>query len=201
MLALLPARHPPGMARGIIAMNYWKVACAAAIVTLSGTADASVRFTFTGVGIVGTGAFGGGPVSGSFSVVLPDFITTNQFVGSVIAVGTTPDYCMVNVGTGCGAFLAIETNTGLGFGPGDKVFLRSDNSVIGNSGTSNESRFTFSDNAFNAFGTYTSTGVNVGTLVVSDAGAVPEPTTWAMMLVGFGLLGGAVRRQRAVALA
>lgn len=25
---------------------------------------------------------------------------------------------------------------------------------------------------------------------------VPEPTTWAMMLTGFGLLGGALRRRR-----
>lgn len=31
--------------------------------------------------------------------------------------------------------------------------------------------------------------------------AVPEPQTWALMIVGFGLAGGAVRRQRRVALA
>nr|WP_295113528.1 PEPxxWA-CTERM sorting domain-containing protein [uncultured Caulobacter sp.] len=28
-------------------------------------------------------------------------------------------------------------------------------------------------------------------------GAVPEPATWAMMLAGFGLLGGELRRRRA----
>ncbi|QDZ09086.1 PEP-CTERM sorting domain-containing protein [Sphingomonas panacisoli] len=28
---------------------------------------------------------------------------------------------------------------------------------------------------------------------------VPEPTTWAMMIVGFGLMGGAMRRSRKVA--
>jgi hypothetical protein len=27
-------------------------------------------------------------------------------------------------------------------------------------------------------------------------GAVPEPATWAMMLVGFGAVGGAMRRRR-----
>jgi hypothetical protein len=32
-------------------------------------------------------------------------------------------------------------------------------------------------------------------------GAVPEPATWAMMLVGFGGLGAALRRRRALALA
>lgn len=33
--------------------------------------------------------------------------------------------------------------------------------------------------------------------VTPPAGAVPEPATWAMMIMGFGLMGGAMRRQRA----
>jgi len=35
------------------------------------------------------------------------------------------------------------------------------------------------------------------TFEVGD-GAVPEPTTWAMMILGFGLAGGAMRRRRAI---
>jgi hypothetical protein len=35
-------------------------------------------------------------------------------------------------------------------------------------------------------------------LQVSDPRAVPEPTTWALMLVGFGLAGAALRRRRTV---
>jgi hypothetical protein len=35
--------------------------------------------------------------------------------------------------------------------------------------------------------------------VTSDVGAVPEPATWAMMIMGFGLAGAAVRRRRAFA--
>jgi hypothetical protein len=31
------------------------------------------------------------------------------------------------------------------------------------------------------------------------AGAIPEPATWTMMLVGAGLVGGAMRRRRVVA--
>ncbi|MBA2466428.1 MAG: PEPxxWA-CTERM sorting domain-containing protein, partial [Sphingomonas sp.] len=30
-------------------------------------------------------------------------------------------------------------------------------------------------------------------------GAVPEPATWAMMLIGFGATGAAMRRRRKVA--
>jgi hypothetical protein len=33
------------------------------------------------------------------------------------------------------------------------------------------------------------------------ASYIPEPSTWAMMLIGFGVIGGAVRRQRKVAVA
>jgi hypothetical protein len=33
--------------------------------------------------------------------------------------------------------------------------------------------------------------------VTPPAGGVPEPATWAMMIMGFGLMGGAMRRQRA----
>jgi hypothetical protein len=29
-----------------------------------------------------------------------------------------------------------------------------------------------------------------------DVGAVPEPATWAMMIGGFGMVGGAMRRRR-----
>jgi len=45
-------------------------------------------------------------------------------------------------------------------------------------------------------GTQTVT-VNIG--VDSDAGAVPEPATWVMMIMGFGATGGALRRRQKVA--
>jgi len=35
-----------------------------------------------------------------------------------------------------------------------------------------------------------------GTLVISESGAVPEPASWALMLGGFGLVGGAMRSRR-----
>jgi hypothetical protein len=35
-----------------------------------------------------------------------------------------------------------------------------------------------------------------GSLGNPDVGAVPEPSTWAMMLLGFGFVGGAMRSRR-----
>ena len=37
-----------------------------------------------------------------------------------------------------------------------------------------------------------------GTVDITVDGAVPEPASWAMMIVGFGMVGGTVRRNRRV---
>jgi hypothetical protein len=39
-------------------------------------------------------------------------------------------------------------------------------------------------------------GENEFTVLSSGGGAVPEPATWAMMIAGFGLVGGALRRRK-----
>jgi hypothetical protein len=36
----------------------------------------------------------------------------------------------------------------------------------------------------------------IASSVLGGAGAVPEPTTWAMMLIGFGFVGGTMRAAR-----
>ena len=41
----------------------------------------------------------------------------------------------------------------------------------------------------------------LGVSEATQVGAVPEPSTWAMMLIGFGAIGFAVRRQKKAALA
>jgi hypothetical protein len=42
----------------------------------------------------------------------------------------------------------------------------------------------------------TSSSANIDNInVTATAGAVPEPATWAMMLVGFGALGMVMRRR------
>jgi PEP-CTERM motif len=39
-------------------------------------------------------------------------------------------------------------------------------------------------------------GTYIGVIGTGIGGAVPEPATWAQMLLGFGLIGGAIRRKR-----
>jgi hypothetical protein len=66
--------------------------------------------------------------------------------------------------------------------------------------------FTSSSISFRALGSgsvqmafYTTSGDNVGPLLDNvrlDVSAVPEPATWAMMLFGFALVGGAMRSRR-----
>jgi hypothetical protein len=46
-------------------------------------------------------------------------------------------------------------------------------------------------------GTYTFTvGENAGSIIVEEASAIPEPATWAMMLIGFGMVAGTARYRR-----
>ena len=58
----------------------------------------------------------------------------------------------------------------------------------------------FDPGSFASLGTFQSTAdapFAYGTLVVSELNpAVPEPATWAMMLVGFGAVGFAMRRRK-----
>ena len=49
-------------------------------------------------------------------------------------------------------------------------------------------------------GTYAATNGSIGSLVVSQVNAAPEPAAWAMLILGFGLAGTALRRRRAPAL-
>jgi hypothetical protein len=48
----------------------------------------------------------------------------------------------------------------------------------------------FTHNAEATFG-------NITSYQIADAGAVPEPASWAMLIAGFGLVGVKLRRRRA----
>lgn len=68
------------------------------------------------------------------------------------------------------------------------------NNGFGGSFVVNGNTLTFTAPQFNTSGTRTSVITFAGA-----AGAVPEPATWAMMVIGFGAVGGALRRRSKVA--
>jgi PEP-CTERM motif len=51
------------------------------------------------------------------------------------------------------------------------------------------------------FGAYSLEITGPGNVILPNAGPVPEPTTWAMIIAGFGIVGGALRRRRRATLA
>lgn len=64
----------------------------------------------------------------------------------------------------------------------------------------------FADGSFTKAGTYftlpaTTIDGPSARLIVTDlnASAVPEPTSWAMMIIGFGVIGSAMRRKKVIA--
>lgn len=61
-----------------------------------------------------------------------------------------------------------------------------------------ESKFSYNeDGSFASFSTASRTFLGNGTATFSVvSGAVPESSTWLMLVAGFGLIGGAMRRQR-----
>jgi hypothetical protein len=83
------------------------------------------------------------------------------------------------------------------------AFGQADTVAIGFGTTNVEPLYYFADGAFSAPGTYNTTLFGTdqqGILVVTDLGkgTVPEPASWALMIVGFGLVGGAMRRRVAL---
>lgn len=55
----------------------------------------------------------------------------------------------------------------------------------------------FQTSFFGSFGNGTTSKRVFGTLDITAASAVPEPATWAMMILGFGMTGFQLRRRRA----
>jgi PEP-CTERM motif len=92
-----------------------------------------------------------------------------------------------------GSFTNSSPNSGGSVADGEDFFTRSIFFTAGNAGSLTFRIGTFGDD-------------NVGPILdnvalsIGPAGAVPEPATWMMMILGFGFIGWSMRRHKAAAL-
>uniref|UniRef100_UPI0035C96D58 PEPxxWA-CTERM sorting domain-containing protein n=1 Tax=uncultured Sphingomonas sp. TaxID=158754 RepID=UPI0035C96D58 len=156
-------------------------------VAIAAPASAStLLFNFTGQAITG-------PVTASFQLdsnPVPDQINDQSafglgqvFFNNVPGVfnGKTETASTIAFGTGLASqFQILGTSAGFAQFGGQEVFTGPINAPVFRPGT------------------YTFTGFSSGTLTVTQAvAAVPETSTWAMLLIGFGAVGFALRRRKA----
>ena len=124
-----------------------------------------------------------GTLSGNFAATftVDDFLTGAGFLSP-----SDLDSCTLPAGNVC---LGVAFDDGGGLL--DQLGLKLDSN-----GFITTLDFAFPNEAFLSPGTYLSTSTH-GSLTVREANsAVPEPVTWAMMLLGFGAIGLAMRRRK-----
>jgi len=122
------------------------------------------------------------PVSGSSAG-----FTTNQYRNVALTVGPGG---AVNAYIDGGASLSTNTNI-MQIGPNGLINLFLDNTVAGGQFEWSQSRIAVAN-----FYDGVLTADEVFGIDRNPTGAVPEPSTWAMMIMGFGAAGMMMRRQR-----
>jgi len=63
-------------------------------------------------------------------------------------------------------------------------------------GDQNNSSFYLREGTDSTFSRYAYGNLSARSVTIVEAGAVPEPATWTMLIVGFGLVGGVMRRRQ-----
>ncbi|MEO9468742.1 MAG: PEPxxWA-CTERM sorting domain-containing protein [Parasphingorhabdus sp.] len=163
-----------------------------AVATMSSQANAAVLYEFELFSSFELTNGGEEFTSGEFSFTAPTFVSSVS--QTIVPVGDLLSCSIItNLETGTCRDHTMDPEFELGT---DMIRFGFETSL--NAGT----RFYhFADGAFNTAGIYDSIRFGdsqAGRLTVTDlaAGGVPEPATWGMMIFGFGLIGGAMRRQR-----
>ena len=130
--------------------------------------------------------------AGDFTGYTTDVFTdgTDNDAGSICS---TPNNGFLANGTASGSTTTFDRSNGTG------AVVRANFGANGLSGSENSTTYIVRTNAtnfsLNGFATVNnSTSFNV--LSYMPAAAVPEPATWGMMIVGFGLVGGVMRRRK-----
>ena len=167
--------------------------------TLTGTGGARIgnasetgAFVVTGIGDTANLSF---PFNPSTPTVTLSSFTVAW--GSNIYTASNTIRFFSNKGQGIAGFNDVSTQDVLNFS--SAVYLSYD--AISNAGPIS-SIFTFSSNLATTSGQLNWVGPSPTGLifraVVRATSAVPEPTSWAMIIAGFGLAGGALRRRAKV---
>lgn len=161
-----------------------------ALAMIATPAQAAVRYDFTAFSAFSFGT-PAEAVTGSFSLILPDFFS-GDVTFPVAALTSCSASGSITGPAACGEQRLFTTAIIV-----DALVFR----TFLPSGTVDNSFF-FQPGAFSAVGTYDNTfsaPPQIARLTVSlVGGAVPEPATWAMMITGFGIVGGATRRRNSV---
>ncbi len=127
----------------------------------------------------------------SFSAPL---VVSNSINGAFSSVFGNPSSSFVDRGTVqygpgvFGSYTSFLTPTSVNFSNADN-FL----GIRATVGTDNYYGFVYTtNNVLNSYGFETA----ANTVITATVAAVPEPTTWAIMLVGFGMMGASLRYRR-----
>lgn len=126
-------------------------------------------------------------------------------VTDIYALGFGQDGTLFGV-SNAGSLLSINTGTGAatsigstGFGLTFDIAARPEDNTLFGATSSAYSLLTLdkSTGSGAVVGSYGVAANVAGLAFVGEGGAVPEPTTWALMIGGFGLAGASLRRRRA----
>ncbi|WP_082543229.1 PEPxxWA-CTERM sorting domain-containing protein [Sphingomonas sp. Leaf339] len=156
------------------------------IVNVPAQTNTFYGLTFTANASTSTVSFAGYQVPGNFQILSFGLFLNNM--GSSIISTNGADFTLTRAGSGSNAFggngiLVFQGTTAGSYDTLSQVA----NTIAGSNYTL---RFNLSNSILNQ-----PSGLRVE---ASNAtvGAVPEPATWAMMMVGFGMVGGAARYRR-----
>lgn len=156
-------------------MFRYMIAAVAALAMAPSAASATDLSAMTSTSVKATNSFDFGPsLLNGLTVIGGDFTTKNSLVSGVVGISDLKDFSAAT------AFLGIFPTNSFGLSDltsfGAKINMTN---VVG---------INFS----------TKSGFNyaAGQAVTATTPAVPEPATWAMMILGMGVVGYALRRQR-----
>ena len=164
------------------------IAVALLVSVIAAPADAAVKYVFTATS--SSSLVGEQITSAGFTLVLPDFLATDTTFPVASLESCSVSTTAQPAGGACGD---------------PDLYLSSVYNYIGFQLNTVLNPFTyqyyyFDVGAFGAPGSYDAMvfgerqGAHLDVSRVSDG--IPEPATWAMMLLGFGLVGGAMRSAR-----